>query len=54
VPPKQPSSKVNLALKKPVKAVAAKPTVKYSPSQTWKPTAQKGALHIISAVLCRS
>ncbi|KUL87131.1 hypothetical protein ZTR_05566 [Talaromyces verruculosus] len=43
VPPKQPATKVNLAPKKPVKAVAAKPTVKYSPSQTWKPTAQKAA-----------
>ncbi|GAM36882.1 hypothetical protein TCE0_022f06328 [Talaromyces pinophilus] len=42
-PAKQPATKVNLAPKKPVKAVAAKPTVKYSPSQTWKPTAQKAA-----------
>lgn len=41
-PPKQPATKANIAPRKPAKAVVAKPAVKYSPSQTWKPTAQKG------------
>ncbi|EEA20864.1 hypothetical protein TMatcc_000862 [Talaromyces marneffei ATCC 18224] len=37
---KQAAPKVNAPPRKPVKAVAAKP---YTPSQTWKPTAQKAA-----------
>lgn len=45
-PPKQ-AAKANVAPRKPVKPVAAKPAVKYSPSQTWKPTAQKGMLQFI-------
>ncbi|EED20410.1 conserved hypothetical protein [Talaromyces stipitatus ATCC 10500] len=41
--PRTPASKANALPKKPVKAVAAKPVVKYAPSQTWKPTAQRAA-----------
>ncbi|KAF4976945.1 hypothetical protein F66182_17441, partial [Fusarium sp. NRRL 66182] len=40
--PKQ-AAKANVTPRKSVKPVAAKPAVKYSPSQTWKPTAQKAA-----------
>lgn len=44
--PKQ-AAKANVTPRKSVKPVAAKPAVKYSPSQTWKPTAQKGVLQFV-------